>query len=1487
MARGSSAHDGSSGRADATATWKGGELLVALECGRASDAGDRTTTPAYHALGPLAGLLIAKWAGYDESEREAIAAFDEETFTPELPEALKLIEWEQPTKRHASELTAALREMTARGVEGSAAARYVARVAPLVISAAERSRQTYERLHAWVGQIDLGTPDGRGLAARLFDNALRTVMATQGRLVGEFATPPHVAALMLELADPEPGHRVYDPCFGFGELLVGAARRLRAAARAASPRDWVDVQHAGIFGVEIDPLSYAVGLCRTLLAGIDGPGLELTDTLERPLPRNRSADGFDCILATPPWGGRTARSSSGQFRFPSHYSETLFLQHVMANLRPGGRAVVALPEGPLFRLGSDKQVRKALMSEFSIDSVVSLPAGAFAPWTGIAASLVVFRRTTRRSMIRFICISSSAWRATAYSGDDGLREGVARQGRRLESVENESPDGGESGGATRVGADAKHGSGFGGGAGSGAGFDDGSGFGYGYGPGAGFEVGSGSGFDGGTRSGAGLPDGTGFGSGVAAGVGLDDGTGHGHGRMTRIELLRGVSNLVEFQPDSLSDRFLPGIDVRDVPMRDLARRHYELVAKDTGSDVLDAAIQRLVATDRSLKFEPLERVVEVFTGRSYRREFTVRNSEAADDMAGLVRAGDMKDIVDAGNAADEGAYAAEVRDGQAPSLFLTGEAKTLVKEKEFLRSYDVLVSITGSVGDVAVFPIPFTSTGIARRGPEASGAGHSISDVGEPWIPLVATSTVAVLRARQAVTAQFLAAVLSSPVYKGWLSGHARGTTIQRLTLRILRRLQVPVPPLPVQAAVLEKMSELRGDAMSVLGQLLSGMASGPVAVWLDSPLVAKIASGMTDRTDSDRFEALVVAAGALQSLVAETANHAHATWFELVDRRITAWLRVAEQVATALDDVASIPRGTGRLAVLEAALSRLHEGLRVLDGADAPTADRLRSFTGAMVALAEGEVGDMQQSAELEVGLEPAEVVVGAISEVQLRLTNASSVPLRSLNVSTRPPVGTGQLPYLADGETHRLPLTVRPCDATQPLPIVVSWQARRLDGTAVQREVEVALRVLSTREVVRSGDLGASPYIVGNPVDRQEMFFGRTEILGRIQRQLGASTHANVILLEGNRRTGKTSILRQLGKADMLPGWIPVYCSLQDAEGDDSRGGITTRNVFKLLARTTGWSLSDAGVETWPPGLPERDPKRPYKLAFLSAQNQAFAGEHAFETFELYLSAAVEAASPRRVLLMLDEFDKLQDGIDAGITSPQVPENIRHLLQHQPGVSAIITGSRRLKRLREEYWSALFGLGYRIGISALSRDDARRLVTEPVEGRLAYLPQARDKLVELCAGHPFLVQSLCNRVFEQSAATGSPTVTVDDVQRAAVEMVRDNEHFRTLWDYTRSARRRLILALCDRLQAGPDAVNLDLFEVELHKLGVHARTARDLADDVTELRELELLDFDESYRRGTYRLAVPLMAEWLKMNVDFDDLVVRAREEAMEARW
>jgi type I restriction enzyme M protein len=515
----------------------------------------------------------------------------------------------------------------------------------------------------------------------------------------------------------------------------------------------------------------------------------------------------------------------------------------------------------------------------------------------------------------------------------------------------------------------------------------------------------------------------------------------------------------------------------------------------------------------------------------------------------------------------------------------------------------------------------------------------------------------------------------------------------------------------------------------------------------------------------------------------------------------------------------------------------------------------------------------------------EPNEVAVGVPTEVRVHVRNDSAAGLKSVRISTRPDVGSGDIPYLAEAASVSVPLTIHASTSAQPLRIAVHWIGYRLDGTLARGEEIIEILVRSTREVVRAGDLGASPYIVGNPIDREEMFFGRADVIDRIRRQLAATTNANIVLLEGNRRTGKTSVLKQLQKKGTLPGWLIVYCNFQEAEGDPTRAGISTRDVYRFLARTIGWTLFAAGIRTWFPGQPPPDGKRAFPTEFLSARDRAITDDHPFESFELYLSAALEAARPQRVLLMLDEFDKLQEGIDARVTSPQVPENIRHILQHHQGLSAILTGSRRLKRLREEYWSALFGLGYRIGISSLSMEDAQRLVTEPVAGRLNYLPQARDRVVALCAQQPFLVQALCNRIFERAASSGERAITVAAVEEAAVEMVRENEHFRTLWGYAQTHRRRLLLALCERLAEGPDAVTLDFLSTRLEADGVHVPRQTLLGDDLEYLRELELIELDKAYRGGTYRIAVPLLGLWIRTSIDFDDAVARAREEALEA--
>ena len=996
---------------------------------------------------------------------------------------------------------------------------------------------------------------------------------------------------------------------------------------------------------------------------------------------------------------------------------------------------MAVPEELLFRPKS-LALRKELLLEYRVESVVALPAGAFAPFTGIPISLVVVARAEPRETVRFVSVSPMAWEA--------------------------------------VMAEVAH-------------HDDGQ-----------------------------------------------DGNEFRNGRFSQGELLRNISDLIGRRRELSEGTMSPGVEAWDVAVAELALREHELLAKKSGSEMLNAEIERLIDADPSLKVERLDRVADIDEGQSYDADdATERDSTNA--VGGLLRPTDVTE-----------------KGIRGPSTFLTHFGWDYAYQPAFLRDGDLLVPMTETIGTIGFI------------------------EESRDWAGVMADDDIALVRVRAGIVPQFLVALLRSPAYSFWLSGHAAGSTIRRLPIDVLRTLPIPVPPAAVQEAVLGELSGSPGDALAVLHRLLSGMSEHPVAAWLETPVPARLAAGGVAGGAGDGLKTLAEIGQGVGALK-QSAGSAKG------NRLLDAWLSAARDAAAALDGVDSIPPGAGRLAILEFALVRLHQSLAMLRGADGAVIERLRSVTRALVELGEQEVYAMQRSITLDIDVDPVEVVAGDTSEVVVRATNASAVPLRNVHVTARRPDGTTEekaADYVAERGTHDLPIAVRPTGEERSLQIAVEWQARRFDGKPVRGDGAVSLQVRENCTKYRTGsedgDLGESPYIVGSPVSRDEMFFGRADQMGQIRRQLGGGDHANVILLEGNRRTGKTSILRQLGKADALPGWIPVYCSLQDVDS------VATSDVFRLLALRTGWTLADAGIETWIPDLPRADPGKPFKLAFRAALHRAFSDEHPFETLEVYLATVIEAVKPRRILLMLDEFDKLQEGIDEGITSPQVPENIRHLLQHQPGVGAIITGSRRLKRLREEYWSALFGFGYRIGVSALPKDGARRLVTKPVAGRLRYLPQACDRLVELCACHPFLIQSLCSRVFDRAATGSDRTITLDIVERSATEMVRDNEHFQTLWGYAGTERRRLILALCDRLAAGSDPVNIHLLRMEFDGYGLPVRRDRDLADDIAELRELELVYLDTSYRNGTYRLSIPLMAKWLKRNVDFDDLVVRAKQEA-----
>jgi type I restriction enzyme M protein len=197
---------------------------------------------------------------------------------------------------------------------------------------------------------------------------------------------------MVELVGPQPGDRIYDPCFGTAGFLVESADFMLRHRPNSGSAALAVLQHNTFYGIEQKPLTYLLGAMNLLLHGIEGAGLELANTLELHQGNVPESRKYQVILANPPYGGRLSRGHQGNFTIPSGATEVLFLQHIMSNLAVGGRAAVIVPEGVMFRGGADAKVREKLVNEFDLHTILSLPAGCFYPYTGVKTNVLYFDR---------------------------------------------------------------------------------------------------------------------------------------------------------------------------------------------------------------------------------------------------------------------------------------------------------------------------------------------------------------------------------------------------------------------------------------------------------------------------------------------------------------------------------------------------------------------------------------------------------------------------------------------------------------------------------------------------------------------------------------------------------------------------------------------------------------------------------------------------------------------------------------------------------------------------------------------------------------------------------------------------------------------------------------------------------------------------------------------------------------------------------------
>jgi type I restriction enzyme M protein len=227
--------------------------------------------------------------------------------------------------------------------------------------------------------------------SEIYEDLLKRVAADSAGYAGEFYTQRHIIRAMVKVIQPQAGERFYDPCFGTAGFLGEAAEYIRHH-NTLSGLQLDELQHKSFYGLELKSLTYLLGAMNMILHGIEGANLELADTLELHNHNVAEKDKYQVILANPPYGGKMAQQLQTNFRVRSSATECLFLQHIMANLANGGRAAVIIPEGVLFRGGPDQKVRKELLEQFKVNTILSLPAGCFLPYTGVKTNVIFFDR---------------------------------------------------------------------------------------------------------------------------------------------------------------------------------------------------------------------------------------------------------------------------------------------------------------------------------------------------------------------------------------------------------------------------------------------------------------------------------------------------------------------------------------------------------------------------------------------------------------------------------------------------------------------------------------------------------------------------------------------------------------------------------------------------------------------------------------------------------------------------------------------------------------------------------------------------------------------------------------------------------------------------------------------------------------------------------------------------------------------------------------
>ena len=375
-------------------------------------------------------FLFLKLFDEREKQREELAHLDGTKFVPDLPNHLRFSTW--------AEKILASDGKTVKTDDGEfTIVDYVRNIFSELAEVKDhdgRDLSLFRRLfknHIWRIRY---SPTIKELIKRLKDLELEQNFDVMGRAYefvvqklgeqkqyGQYFTPRHIIHFMVELADPEIGEKIYDPAAGTGgfilrafevvkskiDNLVKAGMRVNESTAAYNGVQFDEAEmlyrklkEESLYAVEKAPDVYKLALMNMILHNDGKSNLFEADSLDNRAQLEHK-EKYDVVLTNPPYGP-LAQSRVGTFEFHAKRYEALFIQHIMAALRPSepakkhSRAVVIILDKILFDNSSVfKNIRMKLLREFDLKAVFSMPAGIFQPYSGVKTTVLYFEKPTK------------------------------------------------------------------------------------------------------------------------------------------------------------------------------------------------------------------------------------------------------------------------------------------------------------------------------------------------------------------------------------------------------------------------------------------------------------------------------------------------------------------------------------------------------------------------------------------------------------------------------------------------------------------------------------------------------------------------------------------------------------------------------------------------------------------------------------------------------------------------------------------------------------------------------------------------------------------------------------------------------------------------------------------------------------------------------------------------------------------------------------